>query len=182
LAVDAAECRYAPKATPADRRPAPVAQGACGELAGEDEFRLAPEHLSRLAFLDGLAVVLVDDKAFYVARSGRTARVHVFENGADYFSKGLARTISKGKFGYIDRRLAVVIRPEYDFAFPFKKGKAIVCVGCAPVALGEHSTVSGGQWGVIDKTGAAVIPVRHSREEVEEMQRKTARGSAQRKP
>jgi hypothetical protein len=83
----------------------------------------------------------------------------------------LARTISHGKFGYIDRKLTVVIKPEYDVAFPFRNGRAIVCTGCVTVAEGEHRAVKGGTWGLIDKTGAIVIPVRYTKEELEKLRR-----------
>jgi hypothetical protein len=171
VSAEAAECTYASKMTTGNRQPELTAQGTCGEFVGQDEFRISPEHLSKLLFRNGLAVVLVDDKAFYVAKSGKAARVHVFENGADYFSEGLARTISHGKFGYIDRKLTVVIKPEYDVAFPFRNGRAIVCTGCVTVAEGEHRAVEGGTWGLIDKTGAIVIPVRYTREELEKLRR-----------
>jgi hypothetical protein len=171
VSAEAAECTYASKVTTGNRQPELTAQGRCGEFVGQDEFRISPEHLSKLVFRDSLAVVLVDDKAFYVAKSGKAARVHVFENGADYFSEGLARTISQGKFGYIDRKLTVVIKPEYDFAFPFRNSRAIVCTGCVTVAEGEHRAVKGGTWGLIDKTGAIVIPVRYTKEELEKLRR-----------
>jgi len=173
VSAEAAECTYASKVTTGNRQPELTAQGTCGEFVGQDEFRISPEHLSKLLFRDGLAVVLVDDKAFYVARSGKAARVHVFENGADYFSEGLARTISQGKFGYIDRKLTIVIKPEYDFSFPFRNGKAIVCTGCVTVAEGEHRAVKGGTWGMIDTAGAIVIPIRYTKEELERMQRQS---------
>jgi hypothetical protein len=147
-------------------------QGACGKFAGPDDFRIAAAHLARMRFRDGLAELLVDDKAFYVDRSGRAVRVHVLENGADYFSEGLARAVSGGRFGYVDRKLRMVVEPEYDFAFPFARGRAVVCLGCKLVAEGEHQAVRGGHWGVIDRTGARVVPIERTEDEVRAMQRR----------
>jgi hypothetical protein len=171
----AVECRYAAKAPSTDKPPELTAHGACGEFAGSDDFRIAPSHLSRMRFRGGLAELQVDDKAFYVDRRGRAVRVHVFENGADYFAEGLARTVSGGKFGYVDRKLRVVIEPQYDFAFPFARGKAAVCLGCTVVAEGEHQAVRGGMWGVIDREGARIVPVDRTEEEVRAMQQRPER-------
>lgn len=166
-AAQAAECRYVPKTAASGGVPELAAQGNCGELVGQDGLRISREHLGRLSFRDGLAEVYVDDKAFYVAQSGKAVRVYLFENGADYFADGLARTVATGKIGYMDRRLRVVVKPDYDFGFPFAKGRAVVCLGCTEVMEGEHRSVRGGRWGMIDKTGARVVPVTHSREELD---------------
>ena len=165
-AAQAAECRYVPR-TAAGGTPELSAQGNCGELVGQDGLRISREHIGRLNFHDGLAEVYVDDKAFYVAQSGKAVRVYMFDNGADYFSDGLARTVAKGKIGYMDRRLRVVVKPDYDFGFPFEKGRAVVCFGCTEVQEGEHRTVRGGRWGMIDRTGAQVVPVTHTLEELD---------------
>jgi hypothetical protein len=170
MAAGAVDCSYVPRQAAGGGMPELAAQGDCGELVGEDGLRISREHLGRLRFRDGLAEVYVGDKAFYVDRSGKAARAFVFENGADYFSDGRARTVANGRIGYIDRRLRVVVAPQYDFGFPFAKGKAVVCIGCGEVAEGEHRAVRGGRWGMIDKTGAQVVPLRHTREEVERLQ------------
>jgi hypothetical protein len=149
--------------------PAATSQEPSSPPGPEDVLRLSPAQLRALRFKDGLAEVLVDGRAYYVSRSGKSARVHLFENGADYFSEGLARTISRGKYGFIDRRLTVVIEPAYDFAFPFKGNRAVVCVECAPVTEGEYRAIRGGRWGMIDRTGAVVTPLSHSREELERL-------------
>ena len=165
--VQAAECSYAPKAAPHDRRPEVSLQGECGELVGEDELRIYPGHLKKMSFTGGPAAVFVNDKVFYASKSGKTVRTCVFDNGADYFSEGLARTISGKKFGFVDKKLNTVIKPEYDFAFPFKKGIAVVCNACRPASDGEHRTPAGGRWGAINKAGKIVIPLENSREELE---------------
>jgi hypothetical protein len=165
-AAEGVECRYLSKLTKENPQPELSAQGTCGEFAGQDEFRMYPEYLSKVFFKNGLAEILVDDKAFYIAESDKGVRVYLFDNGADYFSEGVARAISGGKVGYVDIHLTMVIKPEFDFAFPLANGRAIVCMGCDPVAEAEHHTVIGGKWGVIDKSGATVIPIRYTREDL----------------
>ena len=165
--AQAADCRYRPKPSKGNPHPELSPQGKCGEIIGQDEFRIDPKHLKNLLFKSDLAEVFVGDKVFYVSKSGKAARTHLFDGGADYFSEGLARTISNSKFGYMDEKLAVVIKPEYDFAFPFEKGVAVVCNGCRPVSEGEHHLLTGGKWGVINKSGAIVIPITYSKEGLE---------------
>jgi hypothetical protein len=159
----AAECRY----IPLNRQQGLSMQGECGKLTGEDGFRIFPSHLKKMSFTEGLAEVFVNDKVFYVSKSGKAVHIYLFDNGADYFSEGLARTISGGKFGFVDNRLNLIIKPKYDFAFPFKKGVAVVCNECRPVSEGEHRLMAEGRWGVINKSGRIVIPMEYSREELE---------------
>lgn len=169
--AEAVECSYRAKTPAGNTQPELGPQGNCGEFVGQDGFWLYPDHLAKMYFQDGRAELLVDGKAFYIAKSGKAVRVHLFDNGADPFSQGLARTIAAGKFGFLDKSLAVVITPAYDFAFPFANNKAVVCNGCSLVAEGEHHDVRGGVWGMIDKKGATIVPIIHSREAVEKMPR-----------
>jgi hypothetical protein len=64
----------------------------------------------------------------------------------------------------MDESLKTAIKPKYDFAFPFCNGYAIVCYQCKPEQNGEHKEVSGGQWGVINKKGKVVIPIKYEKE------------------
>ncbi len=78
----------------------------------------------------------------------------MFDNGPDYFSDGLARIVSpSGKFGFINKKLEVVIEPQFDFVTPFDEGRAHVCEGCRPVPMGESSRWEGGVEWPIDTTG-----------------------------
>lgn len=160
-----AECVYLPKASAENPQPEFGPQGKCGELLDADTLRLHAAHFEKLDFAEnGLAVVLRDGGAFYVSSTGKVMRTHFFDNGADYFVEGLARTVAHGKFGFMDEALKVVVAPEYDFAFPFADGLAVVCQGCRSRADGEHRPVLGGKWGKIDKAGKIVIPIIHERE------------------
>jgi hypothetical protein len=164
--AQAADCSYLPKKSKENPNPELSLHGKCGELIGPDEFQIYPQHLKNLSFKNGLAEVFVGDKVFYISETGKAVRTHLYDNGADYFVEGLARTLWKGKFGYMDQSLNVVIKPEYDFAFPFENGIAVVCKGCRAKGKGEHQSLVGGKWGVIDKSGAIVIPLKQSKAEL----------------
>jgi len=118
--------------------------------------------------LDGLdfegaatsTIVVGKDQLYFVNRQGKTAPALRFDNGADYFVEGLARSVKAGKVGFVNLDLVEVIAPVWDFASPFQDGLASVCNGCAPKSDGkEHTIISGGKWGYIDKLGKVVVPV-----------------------
>ena len=109
---------------------------------------------------DGFAVLDFDYDLYYVNRRGKMASVLPFDNGADYFREGLARTRKNGKIGFFNSELDVIIAPTWDFAFPFESGVAVVCEGCVPRRLfDEHVALEGGKWGYIDKRGKVVVPL-----------------------
>jgi len=142
--------------------------GACASRAAGGSLRIAPRHLRRLDFgSDGLATVFVEGPGWvYVRRDGAALEVPAFDNGPDAFSEGLVRIRRGGRFGFADRSFRTVIVPSFDFAWPFEKGRALVCIGCAPSATREeHAPVSGGSWGYVDSSGRELVPVRLTREE-----------------
>jgi len=79
-----------------------------------------------------------------------------YDNGADEFSDGLARTRVDGKIGFFNRNLEMILKPVYDFAFPFHKGIAEICTGCKEKKEGEHSMLDGGTWKKIDRNGLII--------------------------
>jgi pimeloyl-ACP methyl ester carboxylesterase len=165
------DCAYWPAPTKSEPEPElmPFAGGCC--VGADGALMVLPRHLKRIAFdQDGLATIYVPEHGVaYVRRDGNTAWMHRFDNGADYFVEGLARTVLGAKIGFVDKNLATVITPAWDFAFPFEDGLAIVCQGCRsePIgAHGEHSEVVGGRWGYIDRSGAVVVPVTYEREQL----------------
>jgi len=78
----------------------------------------------------------------------------------------LQELFQKIKYGFIDKMLNVVIKPEYDFAFPFRDGVAIVCNACFSAAEGEHKNVVGGKWDLIDRAGKVVVPLKYKKNEL----------------
>jgi hypothetical protein len=135
-------------------------------LRSDGSLAVDPEHLENLYFSEGLGEILVPRVGwYYVTPTGRTAPVLTYDNGADYFAEGLARTILKGKVGFIDPELAAVIPPTWDFAFPFSGGVAVVCNGCRRYPVDdEHWELRGGVWGYIERSGAVVVPIEYERE------------------
>jgi hypothetical protein len=117
---------------------------------------------------NGVASVFVGRQLLFVNRHGVTAPALLFDNGADYFVEGLARTVRAGKIGFVDIALREVIAPVWDFAFPFNHGVAKVCSGCRLVSRpgDEHREVVGGKWGYIDRAGRVVVPVVHDRDDL----------------
>ena len=65
--------------------------------------------------------------------------VFPFDNGPDNASEGLFRIVANKKIGYADAATgAVVIRPQFDCAFPFENGSAKVSIDCKAKSDGEH--------------------------------------------
>lgn len=104
---------------------------------------------------DGLAAIRWREGFMYVNRQGLARISIMFDNGLDPFEEGLARTRQNGKIGFFDKTLKIVIPAVHDFAFPFSEGSAVVCNGCKPRkdVTGEHTSIDGGMWGVIDHKG-----------------------------
>jgi hypothetical protein len=165
------DCSYAARETA--RSPTPYdqelqARGHCAKLRGEGSLAVDSEHLKNLYFSEGLGEILVPTVGwYYVTPTGQTAPVLTYDNGADYFAEGLARTIRGGKVGFIDRSLSEIIPPTWDFAFPFAGGSAVVCNSCRSYPVGdEHSELRGGVWGYINRSGEVVVPIKYERDEL----------------
>lgn len=164
-----AECSYIAKPTPQNPEPEFENHGICGEFFDEDTLLIYSRHLDGMDFSeDNLTSLYTDKGIFYVSRNGKVVRTFFYDNGADFFEEGLARIIKQKKFGFMNQQLEVVIPPQYDFAFPFQDGKAIVCNGCRQEKeeRGEHTQIVGGQWGVIDKNGTVIVPLIYDSKEV----------------
>lgn len=120
---------------------------------------IEPRYAMAGKFSHGIAAVVSDGSWAYIDTTGRViVRPFVFDNGPDYFREGLARYVADGKMGFFDRSGRIVIRAGFDFAGRFSDSRAEVCQGCRKVAAGEHYTIEGGRWGVIDRRGKLVVP------------------------
>ncbi|PJZ53302.1 WG repeat-containing protein [Leptospira adleri] len=97
-----------------------------------------------------------------------------YDNGPDPFVEGLARFTENKKIGFYEPGCKKVIEAEYDFAFPFEDDFSVVCLGCFSVSMGEHSTIEGGHYGLIDRKGKVVIPTEYDSISVD-LSKKTAR-------
>jgi hypothetical protein len=146
------ECRLFPNQEAAICRPAP-----------DGSVVVDRQSLAGMSFEpDGLTSIFIGNQLHFVNRQGRTAPAFPFDNGADNVVEGLARTVKAGKVGFVNPALDVVVPPVWDFAYPFEKGAAKVCTGCVPRPVrpgDEHTIVTGGKWGYIDKSGKVIVPV-----------------------
>ncbi|MGJ4993773.1 WG repeat-containing protein [Bradyrhizobium sp. HKCCYLS3077] len=146
----------------------------CAVPAENGQLRLTPSFRASLRFgPDGLAPVLVLGRTkgetvrwLYVRRDGAMAAVMAYDNGAEEFTNGRARSPVGAKIGYIDPSLRLVIPAIYDGAYPFENGVAVVCLGCSLVSKGEHSWFEGGTWGCINPDGRTVAPFRVGEQKV----------------
>ena len=108
----------------------------------------------------GVALVPEGGKWFCIDRSGRhLATIFPFDNGPDYVREGLVRYVDRGKIGFVDDACKIRVAAEWDFAFAFSEGRAVVCQGCKAQSDGEHFIQVGGQWGYIDRVGKVVVPL-----------------------
>jgi len=103
-----------------------------------------------------LAYLYSSEGIFYFQQNGKIMRTVMYDNGPDYFSDGLVRTIRDNKYGFMNEKLDIIVERKFDFAFPFKNGKAKVCMGCVKVYDGEHSTYEGGTFYFINKFGQKI--------------------------
>ena len=125
------------------------------KLAASRAIKVNPKIRKKMAFNNQrLSALFSNGDCYWVTSGGKIMRTYCFDNGSDYFVDGLARYISpKGKFGFMDEKLRIVIPAQFDFVFPFENGKAQYCNGCKSVQAGEHSSMTGVDWRYIDKSG-----------------------------
>ncbi|HHD82041.1 MAG TPA: WG repeat-containing protein [Campylobacterales bacterium] len=118
---------------------------------------LAKEALAKIDFQnEELISIYMNHHFYYVRQDGKYMQTLTFDNGADPFSDGLARTKINGKIGFFNTNLEIVLKPIYDFAFPFHKGVAEICTGCKEKQAGEHTMLEGGQWQKINREGLVI--------------------------
>ena len=168
---EALDCVYVRKATAANPD-AEFASAANCAVREEGEIRIERQHLEALDFdARGLGTMVIAGQWHYVRPDGANASVVTWDNGADDFAEGLARTLMDGKIAYLDEHFEVVVPPRYDWGWPFEDGLALVCRDCRrEQAPGEeHTAVVGGIWGFIDRAGNEVVtPFENSREQARE--------------
>lgn len=149
------DCQFTPVQGPEDEL------AHCASAEADGSLLMAPTMIDAVRRRDHAPVaVVVGGTLYYANPDGRSAPTLWYDNGADYFSEGLARTVRQGKVGFVDRDLVEQIAPSWDFAFPFDGGAALVCRGCRPHQVGEHRDMRGGVWGYIDRNGVEIVPVR----------------------
>ena len=160
---DSISCVYVPVASKANPYPELTQFSDCGSVHN-NVVSLNSIHLSNIWFEDGLSEIRIHKGIYYVNESGKMVQMHMYDNGADSFKEGLSRAIKNNKFGFINKRLELVIPYKYDFSFPFENGRSLVCNGCVVKPNGEHKEVVDGEWGYIDKKGNVIVDISLSKD------------------
>lgn len=115
------------------------------------------------AEFDKVAIVKIKGKKeFYAIDRNEKVLFQVFNfgMGPDIISNGLFRIIENGKIGFANMNGEIVIKPNWEFIFPFQEnGLAIFCEKGNWIWIDkEHRKFSGGKWGAMDTKGNIVIP------------------------
>jgi len=123
-----------------------------------NKFYLPTQYLEKINFKNrNIVEIQIQNNWYYVKPNGEAILAFTHKNHADRFSEGLARTQLNGKIGFFNRNLEVVIKPMYDFAFPFHDGVAEVCLGCKSKPIDQKNMlIDGGNWKKIDKNGLII--------------------------
>jgi hypothetical protein len=110
----------------------------------------------------GLSPVFTNRSWYWVRPDGKSAAVITYDNMADDFEDGLTRGPWSGGMAYYDTQLNRVLATPYEWVDRYSAGLAVVCEGCRKTFTpdGEHSFMSGGEWGAIDRQGRLVLPLR----------------------
>lgn len=120
-------------------------------------LHLDKAHLARLNFQGKeLIATKIKGQYYYVHKSGKAMPTLTYDGQADEFSDGLARTKINGKIGFFNKNLEMVLKPQYDFAFPFYKGKAEICIGCQEQDEKGTPMLDGGTWKKINRDGLVI--------------------------
>lgn len=104
----------------------------------------------------GIAHILTQDGWVAINRKKQVVyKPFIYDNGPDYVQEGLLRFVEQGKMGFVNEAGKKVIKAQFDFVFPFEKGRARFCNGCRSIKDGEHSMIDEktGTWGEVDKKG-----------------------------
>lgn len=116
-----------------------------------------PSYLEQLDFKgEELISVFKDNSFYYIRKDGKEIQTLTYDNGADPFSDGLARTRINGKIGFFNTNLEIVLKPIYDFAFPFHNGIAEICTGCKEKQADDTMMLDGGKWQKINREGLVI--------------------------
>lgn len=120
--------------------------GKWGYINQQGNMTIRPSYEEASPFILGLAKVKKDNKYWYINPAGEVIK----EVGINYtnfpeFKEGMAAIYAKGKYGFINEKMEVVVEPRYDIYKDFNEGFAVV---------GEQMSGSyDSAYGFIDKEG-----------------------------
>ena len=178
----------APKLEPNEARPDAPAQAVefeCGcetpDLYDEESpehprclrrvgssYRMRPSLLASLPLEAGIPTFAAHSQCgtFWVRRDGHAMPTQRYDNSADYFQDSAARYVLDGKYGYMNEKLEAIVAPLYEFAFPFRGGRGLVCFDCKSTAEGEHTSIKCRRCGAVDTNGKLVVEVKYPQQEL----------------
>ena len=107
----------------------------------------------------GVAHILTKDGWVAINRKKKVLyKPFIYDNGPDYVQEGLLRFVENSKMGFVNEAGKKEIKAQFDFVFPFEKGRARFCNGCKTIKMDEHSMIDEktGSWGEVDKKGKIV--------------------------
>ena len=128
-------------------------------LSGDTIIPLGKYRLCLTDTFKTYAIVLKPQAGFVAIDRQENILYQVFpiDNGPDYVSDGLFRIIENSKIGFADSMTGeVIIKPQFECAWPFKHGVAKVSMDCIEQSNGEYKTWLSDKWYYIDKTGKKV--------------------------
>ncbi|MGB5746372.1 MAG: WG repeat-containing protein [Desulfobacterales bacterium] len=162
-----ADCGYIPKRTEQYQYPEWEVLSECASYEN-GMLKIAKEHMANLNFEKiSTARFYTSGQHFYVKTDGSFLPVIFYDNGADPYQEGLTRSLVNGKIAYFNTDFELILAPNYDWAWPFQEGRALVCKGCVPTPVEDgHTALEGGLWGYINKEGKEVVPVKYTATEV----------------
>jgi hypothetical protein len=134
---------------------------ACGYSDPKDSMVIPPGKY-RICFTDTFrtyAIVSKGDSGIVAIdrQENILYQVFLFDNGPDESSEGLFRIIVNHKIGYAESATGrVIIKPQFDCAWPFVDGSAKVSTDCQSSSDGEHTTWLSDHWYYIDRSGNKV--------------------------
>lgn len=161
--------------------------GKFGFINTTGEFEINPQFDDAFCFNDGLARVLLNGKYAFINRQGKIILEPNFDF-CDDFAEGLAIVVVAsyketyylvpkkssdfpftdlsllpqivGKYGFINTKGEVVIKPQFDFAFDFDGELAMIGIGTHSLSSKESDEKRcyfSGKVGLIDKTGRIIV-------------------------
>ena len=113
-------------------------EGKWGFIDKEGKVIIEPKFDIAWPFSNGVAEVKANGLYLHIDKSGKTVKIE----WAERFPEGLY-PVKYTKWGYLDKSGKIVIDPNFDMAFRFSKGIAVVVVD--------------GKWGFINPSGDFVI-------------------------
>ncbi|GHT13517.1 hypothetical protein FACS189426_18540 [Bacteroidia bacterium] len=139
----------------------------CGYVDSLGEIKIPFEYSMAFTntFADSIAFVVVMKNSKGVIKAidrnnKKLFTVFNYDNGPDYPEEGLFRIKddNTGYIGFADMKGKIVIPSQFFFVNPFSNGFAAFNTGGKIEIEGEHTIVTGGKWGYIDKEGKEIFP------------------------